>query len=524
MTTDERNPGRWWALAALVLSTLAVGLDTTVLSVALPTLSLDLHASTGQLQWFIDSYTLVLAALVLPAGLLGDRFGRKRLLIAALVLFGVASAWCAYAGSANELIAARILLGIGAAFLLTLPASILPVLFGPDERTRAVTIWTTASFASLPLGPIVGGLLLDNFWWGSVFLINVPVVLIAIFVVATRLPESSSPHRVRFEPVGLSLVIAGVVALTYGVIEGGDRGWSDGLVWTALIAAAVLITGFIGWQRRIQAKAASGEQLLIDLSIFRSPGFTWGIALAVAATFAMFGVLFTGPQYFQSVLGYDVLGTGLRQLPMIGGLMVGGRLATLVVARSGAKAAVGSGFAMIAAGLALGATTSFGDGFGFAAIWMSIFGIGLGLTLPTSMDAAIGAIPADRAGLGSGLLMSLRMAASAIGVAVLGSVVNSGYRGKLDVHTLSPDAAAAVRDGVSTGTRTARSLGSPELLESVQRAFIHGMDVMLFTGVGIAILGLVLGVLFLPDRSSHGLVDAETSDSGESGHDVVRTS
>jgi hypothetical protein len=171
----------------------------------------------------------------------------------------------------------------------------------------------------------------------------------------------------------------------------------------------------------------------------------------------------------------------------------------------------------------LGATTSFGDGFGFAAVWMLIFGIGLGLTLPTSMDAAIGAIPADRAGLGSGLLMSLRMAASAIGVAVLGSVVNSGYRAELDVHSLSPDAAAAVRDGVSTGTRTARALGSPELLESVQRAFIHGMDVMLATGVGIAILGLVLGVLFLPDRSGQGPVDAETSDSGESGHDTVRT-
>jgi EmrB/QacA subfamily drug resistance transporter len=511
--------GRWWALAALALSTLAVGLDTTVLSVALPTLATDLRASTGQLQWFIDSYNLVLAAMLLPAGLLGDRFGRKRLLIGALAAFGAASAWCAYAGSAGGLIGARVLLALGAAFLMTLPASVLPVIFPPGERTRAVTIWTTAMFVSFPLGPIVGGLLLDNFWWGSVFLINVPVVVIAIIAVSVLLPESRSPHRARFDPVGLLLAVGGLVAVTYGVIGGGERGWSNGVVLGTLAAGVALEGLFVFWQRRVQARAEPGEQLLIDLSIFRSPGFTWGTVLGVTATFAMFGMLFAGPQYFQNVLGYDVLGSGLRQLPMIAGLVLGSRLAVVVVARWGAKATVGAGFALMAIGLLIGSTTSVGDGFALAATWMSIFGVGVGFTLPTAMDAALGGIPAGRSGMGSGLLMSLRMAGGAIGVAVLGAVVNSAYRGALDVAALPADAAAEVRDGASTGVVVARSLGSAPLLDSVQRAFVHGMDVMLVTCSGIAVLGMVLGVAFLPNRATHA--GQQAPDSGESEHDLA---
>jgi DHA2 family multidrug resistance protein-like MFS transporter len=503
MTQEHVDRGRWWALAAIVLSTLAVGLDTTVLSVALPTLSLDLHATTGQLQWFIDSYNLVLAAALLPAGLLGDRFGRKRLLLLGLGVFGAASAWCAYAGSANGLIAARVLLALGAAFLLTLPASVLPGLFDGADRARAVTIWTTASFISFPLGPIVGGLLLDHFWWGSVFLINVPVVLIAMLAVITLLPESRSPHPVRFEPIGLLLAVASLVVVTYAVIEAGERGWSDGVVWIALIGAAVLLAGFLGWQRRVQAQAAPGEQLLIDLSVFRSRGYTWGLILAVVATFAMFGLLFAGPQYFQSVLGYDALGAGLRQLPMIGGLLIGSRFAGLVVARSGAKATVAIGFIVMTAGLLLGATTSLGDGFGLAAAWMAIFGVGMGFTLPTSMGAAIAALPADRAGMASGMLMSLRMAGGAIGVAILGSVINSAYRDALDVGSLPPAAADTARKGVSAAVRVADSLGSPSLLHSAQSAFVHGMDIMLLTGAGIAVLGVGLGLAFLPNRPDH---------------------
>ena len=532
MIKNSVDRARWWTLAALVLSTLAVGLDSTVLSVALPSLATDLQASTAQLQWFVDSYNLVLAAALLPAGLLGDRFGRKRLLLGALVVFGGASVWCAYAGSANGLIGARVVLALGAAFLMTMPASVLPVIFPAEERTRAVTIWTTAMFLSFPLGPIVGGLLLDNFWWGSVFLINVPVVLIALIAVGALMSESRSPNRSRFEPVGLLLAIAGLVALTYAVIESGERGWSDGLVWGWLGAAVVLEVAFVGWQRRRQARAGADEVLLIDLSIFRLPGYTWGIVIAVLGTFAMFGVLFAGPQYFQNVLGYDALGAGLRQLPMIAGLIVGSRLATLVVARSGAKLTVAIGFAALVAGLLLGATTSIGDGYGLAAAWTTIIGFGMGFTLPTAMAAAIGAIPADRSGLGSGLMMSLRMVGGAIGVAVLGALVNSGYRDAIDVEGLPPATADTVRDGAATGIQAAQRLGSAELLDSVRAAFVHGLDVMLVGGAGIALVGLVLGVLFLPNRPDQpddqagdqaGWVGQPAGSGGESEHDAVRS-
>jgi DHA2 family multidrug resistance protein-like MFS transporter len=521
-TTEQTTGGaRWWTLIALVLATLAVGLDTTVLSVALPTLATDLNASTAQLQWFVDSYNLVLAAVLLPAGLIGDRFGRKRSLLVALVVFGVASTWCAYAGGSNELIAARVLLALGAAFLMTMPMSVLPVIFPASERVRAVTIWTTATFLSIPLGPIVGGLLLNNFWWGSVFLINVPVVIFAVIAVSTLMPESRSPHRSRFDPIGLLLATSGIVALTFGVIEAGERGWSDALVWSALIAAVVLEVGFVGWQRRSQARLGKDEVLLIDLSIFRLPGFTWGIVIAIVATFAMFGMLFAGPQYFQSVLGYDALGAGLRQLPMIAGLILGSRLAGRVVARSGAKLTVAIGFAFLTGGLLLGSTTTVDDGFGLAATWMTLIGLGLGFTLPTAMGAAIGAIPPDRSGMGSGLMMSLRMVGGAVGVAVLGALVNSSYRGALDVDGLPPEAAEAVRAGAGTGVRVAQQLGSPELLASVRSAFVHGLDVMLLSCAAIALLGLVLGVLFLPNRPDQ--VGQEGSVDGELEHDVVRT-
>jgi DHA2 family multidrug resistance protein-like MFS transporter len=396
-----------------------------------------------------------------------------------------------------------------------------------------VTVWATALFVSFPLGPIVGGLLLNNFWWGSVFLINVPVVLVALVAIQWLMPESRSPHRVRFEPVALLLAIGSLVAVTYGVIEVGDRGWGDRRSWAWLLLAAVLLIAFLGRQRRQQARVIDGESLLIDLRIFRSAGYTWGIVLAVAATFAMFGLLFAGPQYFQSVLGYDALGTGLRQLPMIGGLVVGGRLAGPVLARTGARVAVGIGFALMTIALLLGATTSISSGFAVSALWMAIFGFGIGFSLPTAMGAAISAIPPERSGMGSGLLMSLRMAAGAIGVAVLGSVVNSGYRGHLQLEGLPGTAAQAVRDGVGPGVRVANALGDPGLLRGVESAFIHGMDLMYVVSAGICLIGGALGLAFLPDRSDgpdrpdradHGEpVGLPDPGDGESEHDVART-
>src|SRR4051812_19734079 len=355
---------KWWALGALALSLLVVGLDLTILNVALPTLATELDASTGQLQWFADAYNLVLAAALLPAGMLGDRFGRKRMLLIALALFGAASLACSFATTSGQLIAGRAVLGLGAAFLMPLSMSVLPILFTAEERPRALMIWVTANSIGIPLGPIVGGWLLDNYHWGSVFLINVPVVLIGLVAVAVLLPESRNPQRRPLDLVGVLLSSVGLVGITYGVIEGGENGWTEPLTLLILAAGVVAIGAVVAWQRHT-------SHPLVDLGLFRSRGFTVGAALATLAMFCMFGVLFATPQFFQAVLGADALGTGLRLLPVIGGLLVGARLADKLAPRIGARITIAAGFSLLAGGLLLGATTAPDGGYGFAATWLA---------------------------------------------------------------------------------------------------------------------------------------------------------
>src|SRR5215813_4209160 len=322
------NPARkWWALVAIAASVLVVGLDLTVLNLALPTIATDLHASTSDLQWISDSYSLVLAAAMLPAGMLGDRLGRKRVLLVALVLFGASSAVCAYASGTGELIAGRAVLGIGAAAIFPLSLSVIPVLFAPEERQRAIALMASATFISFPIGPIVGGYLLDHFWWGSVFLINVPVVVLALIAVAVLLPESRSAERPRIDAVGVILSSAGLAALTFGFIKAGQDGWSD-----SIAAGVAVLAILVAWERWLTGRnrAGNGGSLrggairpLIELRLFRSAGFTWGTTLSTLVSFAMFGIFFAMPLYFQEVRGVNAMGSGLRLLPMIGGMVIG---------------------------------------------------------------------------------------------------------------------------------------------------------------------------------------------------------
>jgi MFS transporter, DHA2 family, multidrug resistance protein len=483
------STSRWWALAALSLSTIAIGLDSTVLSVALPTLAGDLAASTGDLQWFTTSYLLVLAAALLPAGMLGDRFGRKRMLLGALVVFGAASAACSYAVTSGQLVAARAVLGLGAAVIMPLSSAVLTVIFEPAERGRALTVWVTANTLGIPLGPLVGGYLLDHFWWGSVFLINVPLVLAGIVAVALWVPESHGDRQRRFDPLGVVLSAAGLVAVTYGIIEAGERGWSDARSLFTAGAGVALLAIFVWWQRRAPAP-------LVDLRLFRSRGFTWGALLATVASFAMFGLLFALPLLFQEIGGNDAFGTGLRLLPVIGGLMVGARIGGKLESRLGAKVVVTAGLVLIAGGLLLGTATGPGSGYGFIAIWISLAGAGLGLTMPPAMNAALGALSRERSGVGSGLIQALRQVGSAVGVAVLGTVLNGVYRDALDGSGL-PDAA---QDSVSAGVAVARGLGDPGLLNVVRSAFTDGMAVTMLVAAAVAMCGAVLSMVFLPGR------------------------
>lgn len=482
-TPDRR---RWWALGALALAMLTIGLDSTILNVAVPTLAVSLHASNDQLQWFSAIYTLVLAALLLPAGTLGDRFGRKKLLLAALAVFGVASALSAWAGSPTLLIAGRALLGLGAAFMMPLSMGVLPTLFPETkERSRAITIWVTSTAVGLPLGPILGGWLLDHFWWGSVFLINVPLVAIGLVAVAMFVPETSSGNSRRLDVSGAVLSSLGLLALTYGFIEAGSKGWGSPVVFGAIAIGAVLLGVFLWWQRR-------SANPLIDLGLFRDDRFTSGTTLAVLTTFAFFGLMFTLPQYFQAVLGSDALGTGVRLLPLIGGLVVGTRVAGKVVERVGRRVALIIGTALLAASIGAGALTSVGTAYGLSAIWIVGVGVGLGFVLPTSMAIATDALDPARAASGSALLQALRQVGGTIGIAVLGTVLSGAYRGQLQLAGVASPVAQAVRSSVSSGVASAARAGSSPLLDTVRSSFVHGMDVVLVVCALVALGAVVL--------------------------------
>lgn len=482
---------KWWVLGALSFALLAVGLDMTVLNVALPTLANDLHASTSKLQWFADSYNLVLAAFLLPAGMLGDRFGRKKLLLLALLLFGAASLACAYSNTPEMLIAMRTLLGLGAAFLIPLSMSALPVLFSGHERTKAMMIWATANMLGIPLGPIMGGWLLKHYWWGSVFLINLPFVVIALIAVTILMPESRSTDRPRLDLFGIAASSIGLVGVTYGVIRAGEKGWEDLTALLTLAVGLLVLVVFVFWQSRT-------SHPLIDLSLFGSRSFTWGSILVTLVSFAIFGLLFALPQFFQAVVGADTLSTGLRLLPLIGGLIVGAKVSDRLVSSIGTKINAAIGFGIIAAGLLLGSVTDAQSSYGFVATWITVTGFGLGLALPTTMDAALSVLSAERSGVGSALIMALRQVGGTIGVAILGSTLNYSYRSQLHLSELSDTVAKTVRQSASAGVAVAHKLNSQELLNTVHNAFVHGMKTMLLVCGGIAILGIFLALIFLP--------------------------
>lgn len=487
---------RWWALGAVSLGVLAVGVDGTVLSVALPTLSKALHASESDLQWFSSLYLLVLAAAMLPAGLMGDRYGRKKVFLIALGLFGVGSAACAFSTSVIEFMAARVLLGLSGAGVIVMAITALTVLFSKEERPKAVGIWAAANFVALPLGPILGGWLLSNFWWGWVFLINVPVALIGLVALIVLAPESRALERPGFDVVGVALSVAGLVAVVYGLITAGQDGWSDiGALLTVLLGLALLVIFFV-WERRLSRQP--GGQPLIDVSLFSSASFTWGVILAAMPLLALIGVLFTMPQYFQGVLSTNAMGSGLRLLPLIGGMVLGAVPASRVVRFVGAKVVVGAGFSLLAVGLFIGAATSVASSMIFVAVWMAVAGVGCGLALTTATSIALAELSEERSGVGSAVLQTVSKVGQPLGVAILGSVISAGYLAGLHLSGLPASAAAAVRASIFGGVAVAHKIGSVSLLASVRTAFVHGMDTALLVSVGIALVGFALTVVFLP--------------------------
>lgn len=506
----QDSPRRWWAMLSLVPAVLVVGLDTTILSVALPTLGTELDASTGQLQWFLIAYTLAFAAAMIPAGMLGDQWGRKRVLMIALVVFGLGSLMCALSTDATWFILARVVLGLGAAAILPMALAAAPFLFREEERTRAVGVLMSVTMLGFPIGPILGGWLLSHAWWGWVFLLNLPVVAIALVAVGVLMPEARGAHRSRIDVLGVVLSALSLSVLSYGVIEAGRLGWDNARSLGLIGLGVALVVVFVQWERRV-------EFPLVDLGLFRSRTFASGAGMATVVSFVMMGLLFALPLHAQAVAGLDAQASGLRLLPLIGGMLLTALPSGMLAERVGARPVVVAGLALMATGLAWGASTGLGDGSVFSAGWTALCGAGLGMALPTSMDAALGALTAEATGTGSAVLQALRMVGSSFGAAILGSILNAGYRsglatGEPSLDGLAPSVVATIRDSVAGGVSVAHATASDALLRTTRLAFVDGFDLMLWASAALAAVGAVLAVVVMAGQSRTGEEDRARSD------------
>ncbi|MEU9291525.1 MFS transporter [Streptomyces sp. NPDC048275] len=502
------SPRRWWALGALALSVLIIGLDGTIINVALPTIADDLGADSAQLQWISGGYLLTLSACMLPVGILGDRYGQKRLLLTGIGLFGVASLAGAVVGTTGAVIAVRTLLGVGAAMIMPLSMALLPRIFAKEEIPKAIAVWTAAAALGMPIGPVVGGWLLDHFWWGSVFLFNIPVVVVALVAAAWLLPgdragtSKARARSARFDAPGTVLGAAAITAIVYGTILVPRDGWGSPAVLASLIAGVVLAVAFVVRERTY-------AHPLVDLGLFSQRGFLWGTLMAIFGNFAIMGILFVVPQYLEGVLGNDSLGTGVRVLPLMGGLLVSATLSENLVPRFGARIVMPTGLAVLAAGALLGARLDSGDGYGFTALWLSVTGLGFGMVMVPATSMALSSLTTENSGQGASLLETVQQLGGVLGVAGLGSLLSAGYLDRLSVTGLPDAAADAARDSVTASNAVAGQLKNPDLLASGHAAFIHGMSLVLIACAVLSLLTAVLSAVFLPSRTKAPAPDTD---------------
>ncbi|GAA3398343.1 DHA2 family efflux MFS transporter permease subunit [Cryptosporangium minutisporangium] len=488
------SAARWWALAAVNLGVLVVGLDGTVLSVALPTLAGALDATQSDLVWFSSGYLLVIAAAVLPVGVLGDRFGRKKVMLVSLVGFAIGSVICAYASSVGVFLAGRVVQGLAGAGITVMALSALVVLFPETERAKAVGVYQAANFVALPLGPLLGGWMLAHFWWGWVFLVNVPIVLVALGVGYLLIPESKADERPGLDPVGTVASALGLVLAIGGLIRAGQHGWSDAGALALLGSGVVALLGFVAWERH------GARRPLIPPALLRSPTFLRGSALVAVAGLAMIGALFTLPQFFQDVQGVDTLGSGLRLLPLIAGTVLGAGVADLLVRRTGARATVTTGFLVLAAGLLLGVTTDVGSGDVVVGAWTALLGAGTGLVLAASTSAALSGLDAERSGVGSAVVQAFNKTSGPFGTAITGSVLVAAYQHRVDAADVPPDVAATARRGLADGLDVAARTGSDAARDAVLAAFVGGFRTSLLVSAAVAVAGAIAAAVVLPGR------------------------
>ena len=503
--TDTR---RWATLATLCLGVIVVVADNTIINVALPTLSRDLNASTRELQWLVDSYLLLFAGFLLPAGSLGDRFGRKRAFLFGLTVLGLASGAAFAANSLPLLIAERTLMGVGAAFVFPATLSLLTSTF-PDARERkiAVAIWSGMVGIGVILGPLVGGLLLEHFSWGSVFLINVPIVVVAIVLARRFVDESRDEHTRTWDPVGALLCFGSILSLVFAIVEAPVHGWTS--PQTAITTLVAIVTGtlFVKWER-------SHESPIVPLHMFTDRCFTEPVIGLALASFALFGFVLVATQYFQLVGGLGTFAAGARYLPFAVVLIVCAATSPKAVNKFGVHRVICAGMCLLASGLGVTTLLQVDTPFWPVTITaVALLGAGMGFVTAPATELLMSMVPADRAGVGSGVNDAARQIGGALGVAVMGSVFSSSYTHAIgsflrSSDSLSPDTKQTVLASPGMAVRAAHALAESgqvvigeALLTDVRASFVDAMHSAALVALLGALLGSALAVVALRPKA-----------------------
>ncbi|MBZ9639878.1 MFS transporter [Streptomyces sp. PSKA30] len=480
---ETRNPRRWWILVVLCLSTLVLVVDNMALTVAVPSMTEDIGASAQDIQWILDSYILVFAGLLLTSGSLGDRFGRRKVMLIGLLLFGAASLGATFCSSPGEMIAIRIAMGVGGALIMPSTLSILITVFDEEERGKAMAAWGSVSMLGLVGSPVLGGVLIDHFSWHSIFLINVPVVALAVVAGLTLMPESRAPWQ-KPDPLGAVLSAIGMTALVWWIIEIPQHGAFEGRSAVTLAVAVVALLGFVTWENVTPAP-------MVPLVLFKHRNFSGGSLSLALVQIGNGGLLLVLTQYLQFVLGYSPVKAGVAFLPMAVAALLGNGSGVKLAEKIGNRYVILSGMLVMAASFGLLTTVSADSGFAVPAVALALLGLGAGLAMPAAVAALMGTIPADKAGVGSALNDTIQQAGTALGIAILGSLLTSGYAAEMPA-----DAPEQARQSITGALATTDSA----LIGTAREAFTASMTTT-FTLSAIGVLAAaVLATLVMRDR------------------------
>jgi len=490
--SDRDYERRWWTLGVLCISLVMIVMANASLNVALPTLAKDLDTGASGLQWIVDAYSLVFAGLLLTAGSLGDRYGRRLALNGGLIVFGAASFFAVLSSSAGAVIASRAVMGVGAAFVMPATLSILAHVFPPKERPRAIAIWAGFAGIGVAMGGVVSGALLEHFWWGSIFLINVVVVVIALVAGFFLIPKSREKIHAPLDPLGAVLSIAGLALLVYGIIEAPDKGWTSTQTIATFTAAVVILGGFVLWQLK-------AKEPMLDLRFFKNPRFTAATTAITLVFFAMFGSYFLFTQYLQFVHGYDPLSAGIRILPWALAYLVSATQSAKLVERFGQRFVVASGLTVAGLGIALLAVTStVTSSYWWFALAVVVQALGMGMTTAPSTGAIMRSLPLHKAGVGSAVNDTTRELGGALGVAVLGSLVSSHFRSSMKgaVSGLPERASHSLADALQSAAASGGARGA-EIAHVAKSSFVDAFTSTLWVAAIVVVVasGLVAWLL-----------------------------